>query len=96
VNDGLHELGPRARPSLIEAVLRVARAAGAWLGGRTGRKADRSFRIRAVVQSGFAALCVLLGFQLAGFVAAARRADLPHGPVAQALWEHIAAHGKLA
>jgi ferredoxin len=77
VNDALHAIGPRARPSLTDAILRVARPAWAWLGGRTGRKADRSFRIRAVVQSAFAALCVLLGFQLAGFVAAARRGALP-------------------
>jgi DNA-binding transcriptional LysR family regulator len=43
-------------------------------------------------------LVSLAGRHLPGSVetlAAARRADAPHGPVAQALWTYIAAHGKL-
>ena len=43
-------------------------------------------------------LVSLAGRHLPGSVeelAAARRADAPHGPVAQALWAHIGAHGKL-
>jgi ferredoxin len=77
VNHALQELGPRAGRPPTEAALRLFRAAWAWLGGRTGRRADRCFRIRPLVQSGFAALCVLLGLQLARFVEAARRAELP-------------------
>ncbi|MGD2113686.1 MAG: 4Fe-4S binding protein [Acidobacteriota bacterium] len=48
------------------------RRLAALLTGRTGRKWHRSFRLRILVQSGFAVTCVLLGVQLARFVAAAR------------------------
>ncbi len=43
-----------------------------WLQGRTGRKWNRSFRLRIVVQSAFALTCVLLGLQFARFVGAAK------------------------
>jgi ferredoxin len=77
VSEALREVGSRPRRPVAAAPRRVAAEAWAWLSGRRGRKEDRSFRIRPLVQSGFAALCVLLGFQLAHFVAAARRGDLP-------------------
>lgn len=53
-------------PSLVE-----------WAAGRTGRRADRSFRVRILVQSGFALTCVLLGIQFARWVSAARAGVLP-------------------
>lgn len=48
-----------------------------WVQGRTGRRADRSFRIRAVVQTGFALASLLTGIQLARFFGAARAGTLP-------------------
>ena len=48
-----------------------------WLSGRTGRKADRSYRIRVLVQSGFAATCVVIGFQLTRFYQAALAGQTP-------------------
>lgn len=48
-----------------------------WLNGRTGRRADRSYRIRIAVQSGFALTCVLLGIQFARFVRAAQVGAVP-------------------
>lgn len=53
-----------------------------WLGGRVGRKWHRSFRLRILVQSGFALTCVLLGVQFARFVSAAKAgaAVLPTRP----------------
>lgn len=58
-------------------VLNPPRRPTAWLAGRTGRRADRSFRVRIVVQSGFALACVLLGVQFARWVEAARAGALP-------------------
>lgn len=54
----------------------------AWVDGRIGRKGDKTYRLRILVQSGFAVVCVLLGFQFARFVSAARaaRLPLPHRP----------------
>ncbi|HSG49696.1 MAG TPA: 4Fe-4S binding protein [Longimicrobiales bacterium] len=49
----------------------------AGLGGRTGRRAHRSFRVRIAVQTGFALVCALLGIQFARWVAAARAGALP-------------------
>lgn len=49
----------------------------AWLAGRTGRRAERTFRVRRVVQFGFAALCVVLGIQFGRFVTAAQAGTLP-------------------
>ncbi len=54
----------------------------AWLGGRVGRKWNRSFRLRILVQSAFALTCLALGIQFARFVGAARAgaAALPARP----------------
>jgi polyferredoxin len=48
-----------------------------WLAGRTGRKAERRFRVRIVVQVVFALTCVLLGIQFARFYHAARAGATP-------------------
>ena len=48
-----------------------------WLAGCTGRKADRTFRIRLLVQAAFALTCGLLGIQFARWVGAARAGSLP-------------------
>ena len=57
----------------------AARPAGlrAWLAGRTGRKAERTFRVRLLVQGVFALTCLLLGIQFARWVGAARAGVLP-------------------
>jgi hypothetical protein len=54
----------------------------AWALGRTGRKADRSYRLRILVQALFTLTCVLLGIQLASFYTAAQSGatPLPHRP----------------
>jgi polyferredoxin len=54
----------------------------AWLTGKTGRKGYKSFRLRVIVQTGFALGCTLLGAQFARFVGAAHRGltPLPHRP----------------
>ncbi len=51
--------------------------AGAWLLGITGRKGDRIYRVRLLVQAGFALGCVALGIQFARFTRAAAVGDLP-------------------
>ena len=53
-----------------------------WLSGWVGKKSEKNYRVRILVQSGFAAACVLLGFQFARFVNAAEagRLPLPHRP----------------
>lgn len=56
----------RVPPSLME-----------WAGARTGRRADRSFRIRLLVQGGFALACLLLGVQFARWVGAAQAGTVP-------------------
>jgi polyferredoxin len=48
-----------------------------WLAGRTGRRADRSFRARIVVQALFALTCVLIGVQFVRFVQAASAGATP-------------------
>jgi polyferredoxin len=48
-----------------------------WLAGRSGRKAERRFRVRRIVQVAFAAVCLLVGIQFARFVAAAEAGTLP-------------------
>jgi len=48
-----------------------------WITGKTGRRADRSFRIRILVQGLFALASVLTGVQLARFYQAARAGSLP-------------------
>lgn len=57
---------PPAAPALLS-----------WASGRTGRRADRRFRARILVQSGFALACLLLGIQFARWVAAADAGSLP-------------------
>jgi polyferredoxin len=58
----------------------------AWLNtnlnAKVGRKGDKSFRVRVLVQAAFAVVCVLLGAQFSRFVAAAHRGavPLPHRP----------------
>jgi len=53
-----------------------------WIDGRTGRKADRTYRVRIAVQAAFALTCLALGFQFARFVRAAEAGalPLPHRP----------------
>ena len=48
-----------------------------WLERTVGRKGDRSYRLRLLVQAGFAFVCVLLGLQFARFTRAAVAGDLP-------------------
>ena len=48
-----------------------------WIGGRTGRKADRAYRARVVVQVLFALGSVLIGIQITRFYQAARAGTLP-------------------
>lgn len=63
----------RTVPERFRARLRERLApAWTWIAGRTGRKWYRSFRLRILVQSGFAVTCTLLGVQFARFVAAAK------------------------
>ncbi len=48
-----------------------------WLAGRSGRRAERRFRVRRVVQVAFAAVCVLVGIRFERFVVAAEAGTLP-------------------
>lgn len=71
---------PMIRPAVpagSRAPLSGFQGLAAWLSGRTGRRAHRTFRIRLVVQSGFALTCVLLGIQFARWVSAAQAGRLP-------------------
>jgi polyferredoxin len=52
-------------------------AALEWLDGRFGKRADRHFRVRVVVQAIFAVTCVVLGVQFARWVGAAQAGTLP-------------------
>ncbi len=69
---------PSTSPPLTTAPPRPALAALAahpasrWLEARTGRRGVRSFRVRVVVQLGFALACALLGWQFARFIHAAQ------------------------
>jgi len=65
----------------VDARGRVGELA-AWALGRTGRKADRSYRLRILVQTFFTLTCVLLGIQVASFYTAAQAGitPLPHRP----------------
>ena len=49
----------------------------AWLEVRVGKKGDRMYRLRLLVQGGFALTCVLLGLQFARFTRAAAGGELP-------------------
>lgn len=48
-----------------------------WLKATVGRKGHSTFRIRLLVQMGFAATCVLLGYRLSRFYLTARSGTLP-------------------
>jgi polyferredoxin len=48
-----------------------------WLSGKTGRKGDKTYRARILVQTGFALTCVVLGVQFGRFVSAASGGRLP-------------------
>ncbi len=60
----------------MEIGTRLSRGAR-WLAGRTGQRAARSFRVRIVVQGGFALACVLIGIQFMRFYRAAAAGALP-------------------
>lgn len=49
----------------------------AWIKGKIGRKADRSFRVRIVVQAVFAGVTLLIGLQLVRFYLAALSGTTP-------------------
>ncbi|MHB8840075.1 MAG: 4Fe-4S binding protein [Gemmatimonadaceae bacterium] len=49
----------------------------AWLAGRFGKRAERKYRIRVIVQGAFALTCIGLGVQFARFVGAAQDGTLP-------------------
>lgn len=57
--------------------LPLLREATRWLGGRSGRRAERRYRVRRLVQLGFAVLSVVIGIQFGRFVSAARAGTLP-------------------
>jgi len=48
-----------------------------WMAGRIGRKADRSYRVRIVVQVFFAVVCILIGLRVVQFYLAAQAGHLP-------------------
>jgi len=48
-----------------------------WISGRAGSLTDRTFRVRLLVQAGFAFTCVLLGIQFARFYTAAMAGATP-------------------
>lgn len=48
-----------------------------WLRGTAGGKGDRTYRLRLLVQGGFALGCVLLGIQFARFTRSAAAGELP-------------------
>lgn len=50
---------------------------GTWLQGKAGRKGDRTFRVRLLVQAAFALGCVVLGVGFARFTRAAAAGQLP-------------------
>ncbi|MDQ8154122.1 MAG: 4Fe-4S binding protein [Gemmatimonadota bacterium] len=56
---------------------RAGRALPLWLDGRTGKRAERKFRVRIAVQAAFATACLLLGIQFARFVQSAQDGTLP-------------------
>lgn len=58
----------------------MVRRALAWLSGKTGKQPHRSYRVRLIVQSSFALICVLLGVEMARFTMAASAGELPLPP----------------
>ncbi len=71
---------PESRP-VLQAVAaptgRGWRRLADWLRGTAGGKGDRIYRLRLLVQVGFALGCVLLGVQFARFTRAAAAGELP-------------------
>lgn len=66
-------LSHRIFRSLPPAALRRTSASlWSWLNGRVGKRWNRSFRVRLVVQGVFALTCVVMGVQFGRFVSAAR------------------------
>ena len=57
--------------------LQGARGWREWLDGKIGRKGDKTYRVRILVQTVFALTCVLLGIQFKRFVSAAKAGELP-------------------
>ena len=71
---------PRRRPALRAVAKppgRAWRRLAEWLRGTAGGKGDRTYRLRLLVQVGFALGCVLLGIQFARFTRAAAAGELP-------------------
>ena len=48
-----------------------------WMAGTVGKKADRTYRARLLVQAFFALVCIVLGIQFAAFYRAARAGNVP-------------------
>jgi polyferredoxin len=48
-----------------------------WMEGKTGRRADRTYRARLLVQTFFALVCIFLGIRFAVFYRAAQAGRLP-------------------
>ena len=63
--------------SLTAFGLSRARRTGRWIRGRIGKKADRTFRVRLLVQTAFALASLFTGVQLARFYRAAQAGSLP-------------------
>ncbi len=57
--------------------LPVLKQSREWLTGKTGRRSDRTFRVRILVQLLFALVSIVIGFQIAGFYRAALAGSLP-------------------
>jgi ferredoxin len=57
--------------------LPVLQSSAEWMEGRTGRRADRTFRVRLFVQFLFALTCIAIGIQLTRFYQAAQAGTLP-------------------
>jgi ferredoxin len=77
--DGGREKGNGGRPGPVGGPEDAGRARRLtnWLSGKTGRRADRTFRVRLLVQGLFATASILIGLQLARFYLAAKAGDLP-------------------
>lgn len=62
---------------ITESGIIGAKQVSTWIQGKTGRRADQTFRIRILVQGLFALASLLTGVQLARFYGAARAGALP-------------------
>ena len=59
------------------AAASLLRATTSWLTAPVGRRLDRTWRLRRLVQLGFAVTCVAIGIQFTRFVRAAQQGQLP-------------------